>query len=344
MSPTAILILPFYYIALNKNKRMNKNLQNKVYGYLITRLRAFEYKGSWLKLPTCPFCGGEEKLGINLVTNYVHCFKCEHRSGVIDFIQKVEGIHQKKEVYRFLGDFTSYEYTPPPMELLEELPVILPKGYVNIRRGETGVGKLARKYLLSRGFSLEYLGKRGIGYVQNPEEGLYGFIIIPFYKDKKLVYFQTRRFLGDGPKYKNPAVEDFGIGKQTLIYNIDSLNKRFKQVSLFEGAFNALTLGEETVAIQGKVLSLWQRSRILTSKVSLINICLDFDALEYAFRIAMELVPYKAVRVVVFPDGEDANDLGKEKTLKLIEETEIIKTYKDLKRYESKLYREIKNN
>jgi len=323
---------------------MNKNLANKVYGYLVQRRRAFEYKGDWMKLPVCPFCGGEEKLGINLVTNYVHCFKCEYRGNSVQFIQEVEGINRRKDVYRFLGGFKDFEYTPPPRELLEELPVILPKGYVNIRRGETGIGRLARKYLYGRGFSLEYLGKRSVGYVQDPKEELYGFIIIPFYKDKQLVYYQTRRFLGDGPKYKNPAVEDFGIGKQTLIFNIDSLNKRFKEVSLFEGAFNALTVGDDTIAIQGKVLSFWQRSKILTSKVDVINICLDFDAIPQAFQLAMDLVPYKAVRVVIFPPEQDANDLGKERTLEIIRNTEIIKTYKQLKAYETRVYREIKNN
>jgi len=316
-----------------------------IYSYLVVKHKGYEYKNNWLRIPVCPFCGSEEKFGINIARDFAHCFRCEYKASVLGFVKDVEMLRDTGEALTLVKAFTQFDYSPLRVEPRQEIDVVLPEGYTNIRRGKKAIGTLARKYILGRNFSIEALGKKGIGYVARVEEELYGYIIIPFYKGRKPIYYQTRRFITGSPKYKNPTVDDLGIGKQQLIYNIDALSK-YKELDIYEGAFNALTMGASGTAIQGKVISNWQLTKYLKSKASILNVCLDQDAIKYSFAQAMKLVPYKKVRIVVFPEGQDANDLGKERTREIIESTPILSSTSGIiinmeRYYES---RKIRNN
>jgi len=139
----------------------------------------------------------------------------------------------------------------------------------------------------------------------------------------KMIYYHTRKFFGNGPKYNNPPTDEFGIGKGNLIYNIEALQVH-DRVLLFEGVFNAETIGDKAIATGGKHLSQWQKSHLIDSPVERIDICLDDDALEQAIDLALELVHYKKVKIVNFPKGKDANDIGKKKTLKLTHKSKYL--------------------
>ena len=145
-------------------------------------------------------------------------------------------------------------------------------------------------------------------------------MIIPFHENGKLVYFNARLFIGNGPKYNNPETSDTGLGKSFIIYNKDALSM-YRMVYLCEGALNAETMGERGIASGGKAVSRYQINEIIKSPVERIIILLDPDAKDKAIELALKLVNYKKVKVVFLPEGTDVNDIGKKKTLKLVYST-----------------------
>ena len=92
----------------------------------------------------------------------------------------------------------------------------------------------------------------------------------------------------------------------------------YKSVFICEGAINAQTMGERGIASGGKAISRYQVNEIIKSPVERVTILFDSDAKDKAIDLGLKLVQYKKVRVVLFKDSRDVNDLGKRETLKLI--------------------------
>ena len=117
-----------------------------------------------------------------------------------------------------------------------------------------------------------------------------------------------------------PTREAAGIGKSDVIYNIDAL-ALFKTIYLVESITNSLTLGDQGIAIGGKIMSEYQVSRVLESPVQRVVIALDPDAMRDAHLLAMKFISSKKVKVVQFPEGKDVNDLGKKIAMRYIKNT-----------------------
>lgn len=218
------------------------------------------------------------------------------------------------------------DYHEPPLVEYERKIINLPEGYRNLLEGDDFLGLLARTYIRKRGLDVRGLSRKGFGYCSSG--ALFGYLILPYYVGGELVYYSTRRLLSVGPKFNNPKIEDFGIGKSSLIYNIDALSF-YKTVYIVESVFNAETIGDNAVALAGKAISSWQISTLIKSPASNFIILLDPDAYLYAIQLAMQLYFYKRVKVVRLPDREDVNSWGKNNTLTRVYKTRY-QTYSDL--------------
>lgn len=289
-------------------------IKQKLYRYFTKRLGLFQYRRGWLK-GDCPMCG-DLKFGVNLSLNRTNCFKCGYHESPINVVMDVENlvdINQAKLLINELEGEKFYEEQLKPYELVEN--VVLPEGYKNIRRGNSYLAKSIRNFVIKRGFDINTVSRKGWGYCN--KGNYYGYLIMPFYENNKLIYFNARRVVAGSSKFNNPNIEDFGIGKSMLIYNIDALMV-YKRCFIFEGLMNAETIGDNAIAAGGKKLSEWQINKFIKSPVEKFVICLDGDAKKESFDLALKLAPYKKVKLVTFPEDKDANDLGRKKTLKLV--------------------------
>lgn len=294
---------------------LTTNVKKKIYQYLLQKLGMYDYRRGWLK-GDCPYCGSH-KFGVNLGMNRSNCFRCEARPSPLNLIMDVQGFTIIPEVLKYLNIFEGlnyYEEEVKPYKLKDESSVSLPPGYRNISRGDSQLARAARRYLSKRGFDIKKLSEAGWGYCV--EGDYWGYIIIPFYMGGRLVYFNARLFAGDGPKYNNPNIEDFGLGKSMLIYNLDSLGM-YKTVYIVESAMNARTIGDNAIATGGKAVSGWQRNVIIKSPVEKVIIGLDDDAIEDAVKLALKFHEHKKVKIMQFPQGKDINDLGRKKSLRI---------------------------
>lgn len=304
----------------------NKQYKDKVYAYFLNRLRMFPYRRGWLK-GDCPFCGKAHKFGVNLNNNRVNCFICGDHGSPIDTIMSIEKLDSYKELKVFLKVFEGIEFFERPKEKkVVTTQIELPKEYINIRLGTSRFGEMARNYLTGRGFDIDELSLKGYGYCR---EGRYqGYIIIPFFVGGQLVYFNTRKFFGNGPKYDNPTIEEAGVGKSIIVYNLDALYL-YDTVYIMEGVLNAETMGDQGIATGGKAVSPKQLSMIIKSPVKNIILLLDPDAVKEAIEVGLELVNYKRLKLVYWEGKDDVNDLGKEETLRKVDKFDWV-TYMDL--------------
>lgn len=308
--------------------KITNQFKSRLRTYFIKRLGGYDYRHGWMRIPTCPYCGREHKLGVNLSMYRTNCFRCNAHPSPAQLIMDIEGFTEYHELINFLnnGQFDELQFKEEKIELAESKPVYLPEGFRNISLGDSQLAKSIRGYIKKRGFNLEKFSRCGIGY--GTMGTTYGYLIIPFYYRGQLRYYNARNVIGKGPRYNNPDKDITGLGKQFIIFNHDAL-EMYRSVFICEGALNALTLGDRAIATMGKVVSAFQVNELLKSQCERFIILLDPDAKEYAINLALKLVAYKKVKVVFLPDGKDVNDLGRSQTLKLVYATRY-QSYQEL--------------
>lgn len=296
---------------------LNENTKAKLYEYFTQKWNMWEYTRGWLK-GDCPICGKVKKFGVQIDDNRAHCFSCDQHYTLLGYIFEVENLREFNDVYKILNQYNgikTYNGTVSRVETpIGQKLLTLPTEYRLVGLYESRTAKLVERNLKKRGFNINKLMRSGLGYCASGKYG--GRIIIPYYENGNLVYFNARKFINMGEKFKNPTKDDCGVGKSEVIYNIDALSL-YKRVFLFESTMNCLTIGNNTIGTGGKSLSSWQKNRLLESSVKDFIIGLDRDALKQAYKLAMELVHHKRVKVLVFPEGKDANDIGRKATIKI---------------------------
>jgi len=292
----------------------NQETKGKLYAYFTKRLGLRPYTRGWLK-GDCPDCSRIDKFGVNISMNRTNCFVCGYHPIPIDLVIELEGLEVRAEAMKFLKIYEGAEYLEPVVKRIERVDLSFPEGFKNLRLGDSFLAKQARKYVEGRGFDPIEKAYQGWGY--GTKGDYLGYIIIPFYMGGTLIYYNARKFMGTGPKYINPTIEEFGIGKSLLLYNIDAL-AIYSHIYMVEGVFNADTLGDNAIATGGKKISKYQISMMIKSKAIKYTLLLDPDAMEDSVKLAMSLSYHKKVRVVALPDDNDVNDLGKKKTLKIV--------------------------
>lgn len=310
----------------------NKITYNKLYSYFISRLGVRDYRKGWLK-GNCPECGRDDKFGINLYKDKTNCFVCGYHPRPIFLVMDLENVRTRSEVLEIIGTYKEREYLEPIIEKLEKVNLDLPDGYINIALGDNRYSDLARSYVEGRGFEVEDVAIKGWGYCRKGEH--FGYIIMPFYMGGKLVYYNARRFVGGGSKYKNPTTDESGLGKSMIIYNSDAL-AIYDEIYMAEGLINAETIGSQGIAMGGKSVSEYQLSMIKKSPIKSIVMLLDPDAISESVKLAMDLVWYKKIKLVYWEGKSDVNKLGKEKVMKYINKTDY-STYQSLLKFKNRL-------
>ena len=296
--------------------KFTSNFKGRLYKYFTTKMGMFPYRNGWVK-GTCPYCGRELKFGVNISQNRAHCFRCEAHPNLINLIMYIEHVDTYADVVKILEkeDYGGYIYKEDKVEISSTKPIYLPEGFYLLNQGNNYLAKAARNYVRKRGFDPDELSKSGWGY--GTKGKYFGYLIIPYTQHGKLVYFNARLFMGNGPRYNNPDTTESGIGKSFIIFNRDALYM-YRSIYLCEGAINAQTMGERGIASGGKAISRYQINEIIKSPVKHVIIIFDPDAKIQAVDLALQLVSFKKVKVIFLPEGKDCNDLGREKVLQYV--------------------------
>lgn len=265
-------------------------------------------------------------LDINLKKGVYHCWKCGYSGKVLKLLKDYLGWVPEFEEY------ISVEELKNPLQEAEAKVIpkmaseILPKEFNTFNGNLTFVGQKAYKYILGR-MTAEDVSKYSVGYCGL---GKYKWrIIIPVTENGKVIYFVARTFMNEKPVYKNPTKEEYGIGSEEIVFNIDGARKQGQAV-VCEGVFDAIRVGGDGVALLGTNLSEIQEIKLI-NKISRIYIMLDADAKDKAVNISRKLLRYgKDVRLVIIPNGDPA-DWPKDSLRKFIEEAKPFSFSEELK-------------
>ena len=267
----------------------------------------------------CPFCTHHKnKLEINCITNAKsenpwHCWVCEAKGKTIRSLLKNMKAPSNKltELNMIIAPGKEYKQVSTTLEL--------PKEFISLtdiveNRITTIESKHAIKFLRKRGITPEDIIKYNIGFCN---DGPYkDRVIIPSYDENGIVNYFIARAYKDGPtKYKNPPADAKSAIGWELYINWDA------PVILVEGMFDALTIKRNVIPLFGKIIHEKLMKKLVRSSVNRIYIALDPDAIKNAFKYCEELMSYGKEVYLVELDGKDANEIGFERFLNIIEET-----------------------
>lgn len=173
------------------------------------------------------------------------------------------------------------------------------------------------KYLVERGFDVDYLKKK-FGIQGGGIAGKWSFrIILPIFYEGKLVSWTGRSILprsyideNEIPRYKNLSVEESVVNPKDIFFNLDNSNKR--EVILVEGPFDVLKMGDDCICSLGTSVTNNQKL-LLLNKYRKIYIAFDNEvsAQKKAHKLGEELSSVGLdVEVVNICEDYNKNDPG----------------------------------
>jgi DNA primase len=268
----------------------------------------------------CPFCNHHKnKLEINCITNAKsenpwHCWVCEAKGKTIRSLLKNMKAPSNKlvELNMIIAPGKEYKQISTMLEL--------PKEFISLtdiveNRITTIEAKHAIKFLRNRGITAEDIIKYNIGFCN---DGPYkDRVIIPSYDENGIVNYFIARAYKEGPqKYKNPPTDAKSAIGWELYINWDA------PIILVEGMFDALTIKRNVIPLFGKIIHEKLMKKLVASSVNRIYIALDPDAIKNALKYCEQLMAYGKEIYLVELDGKDANEIGFERFLNIIENTQ----------------------
>jgi len=201
----------------------------------------------------------------------------------------------------------------------------LPKEFLSLTyKHPSPVYKNAMYYLSKREITYEDILKYNIGYC---DQGLYtNRIIIPSYdEDGQLNFFVGRDIFESKMKYRNSPTPKDVVGFELFI-NWD------EPIVLCEGPFDAIAIKRNAIPLFGKTILSNLRRKIIEKKVKQVYISLDRDAILDSIKMVEDFMKNDIDVYFVNLPEKDPSDLGFEKVIPLLKETEKMK-FSDLMRY-----------
>jgi DNA primase len=277
----------------------------------------------------CPIHQGDgaDSFHANAEKNAFHCFSCQAKGNVLDFVAAMEKCSVRDAALKIqswfqivaTGESSAAPQKPatgsqPPREEAGE------RGEPNKPLGFRLKGiDHNHPYLAQRGIDPETAEYFGVGFFSG-KGSMSGRIVIPIENEVgELVAYAGRSIDGSEPKYKLPA----GFKKSQVLYNLArALEETDGTVVLVEGFFDCMKVVQAEhvcVALMGCSLSAEQEARLVADFRQVV-VMLDGD--EAGRRAVTEIAGRLAhsvwVRVVDVPDGKQPDQLQAEEVQELL--------------------------
>jgi len=281
----------------------------------------------------CPFCG-EAKFhcGINPSKGLFHCWKCGEKGNLVKIVAKIKNVSfiESKEIIRPTSELR--QVLEERSKIIEEPIVIqnkdfkLPLHTYRFRKDKTDLWQETAFLFLRQKYGLTWndVEQADLRYC------VYGkwknSIIIPVYKDKKLINFLGRCWDKNSKvRYNICPNEKAVLNIHKTLYNIDSIKIGQDLLVLVEGVFDCLKVGLNiAVASFGTEVSQEQRNLLIGLKPKKLIILADNDlnnpnTIKKAQKLCDYLSPFSIIKCIKVPfKGKDPADLDKEELANLL--------------------------
>ncbi|MCF6242507.1 MAG: CHC2 zinc finger domain-containing protein, partial [Bacteroidales bacterium] len=270
-------------------------------------------------LEYCPFCqsgnhgkGSTSAFSVHPGKNIFHCFSCEKKGGVIEFVRQYKGLENGEAIKYLANNFGNI-----PAYVLEKKPKTdLEKKIFAINNNNK---TKAEKYLNDRGINTNKLPANSFSYDRYTDA-------VVFIDDKRQLI--NKRFIAPEQGQPKAIFEKGSIIKNALYTRLYDDNK--ETVYIVEGVINSLSLtGYSSIAIftsSNSADDVGIFAKFLQNK----NVVLAFDndeagkkCSEYYQEFIINQINVKSLSVLLLPEHKDINDLLKEKKLsKFLKDTD----------------------
>jgi hypothetical protein len=266
----------------------------------------------------CPFSNHRKpKLAINLSTQRWQSWIDTNSKG-----RSIFGLFKKMQVApHYFNELSTIVKLPKNIQPTDEeqKKIHLPFEFKSLQHNveKTRSSRSAFAYLKRRNILTYDIERYNIGYCESGE--YINRIIIPSYDvDNNLNYFLARDFTNTAYlRYKNPPVS-----KDVVVFEnqID-----FSEPLIFcEGVFDAMTIRRNAIALLGKNVPNKLKMKLIEHGVSEVSIVLDNDAYKNALTISETLMNNNIRVRLVRMENEDAADIGFNKIIHKIRNTELL--------------------
>ena len=283
----------------------------------------------------CLFCGeGRFHLSLSLNKEVYSCWICGEKGNYEKLISKLLNISyiEAKELINPQNDLKKVlEERKNKMEIIEEKPnknnkLDLPPYTNPFVKDSSNIWQIvAHRFLVNKyNLSWEQILEAKLHYCYF---GKYkNSIIIPIYKDEKLVNFIGRVWVKNSKKrYINCSNEESLVNTKDLLYNIDNIKTGSELLIIVEGAMDAIKTGlDRTVATLGSEISQEQINLLVELKPKKIIVLADNDpgnpnTVKKAQKICDYLSPFMNTKMIEIPYmGKDPADLTKNELANLL--------------------------
>lgn len=284
------------------------DVQGYVDDRLGVRLRSSGENGEEL-VCDCPWCGGSQKLYVNLRSGLWVCYRCGEAGGITRLVSVVDGVSMReaKEYVATGGghatastvDDLRAKASPAVTAPAGPAPTGLPEEFVPCWDRATRTWSLPWYVTHKRGIKARTAAAYGLGYCL---EGRYrGRLILPAHVYGEVATYQGRAMEPDQePRYLGPK----GSGKGATVYGLDEAVGT-DHVVVVEGPTDVLGMAQKgyaAVALMGKAESPAQAVLLRRAGFSRATILLDSDAPgEDTLRVAALLGEILDARVARLP-------------------------------------------
>jgi len=217
-----------------------------------------------------------------------HCFRCEYKGWGLEKLGLTS-----KDAYSIKDLLAQKTFK----ESLLGTPLKFPDHF-ETDFSKYSSGKACLNYLTKvRKIPYEKIIEYKIGYC--PEGKYKDCVVLPVFDNKDLVYYVARYIYNK--RYLNPSVPN-----RAIVFNL----KRQSTIIITEGIFDAINVGDNGVALLGKVLKKEQATLIKKAGPKLVYIMLDLDAKNFALNIAEVLKDYiPEIKLVSTGNKKDAGSM-----------------------------------
>lgn len=286
----------------------------------------------------CPWCDDPSyHLTIHRSKGFLNCWRCsfedyklKNRKGWAPnfkaLIKEIEQCSWKEAKARWeeIGGEGAQD-SPVAIEGLAEFCSLPDEARLFSNPGPyTGIRDFAYNYLKNRGFTRYHIEKYNIHFCP---EGYYGDrIIIPIYKNNKLVNWLGRRYNPNIKfRYRNCNIKKCVVRLNEMLYGEEEWCGNVLRI--VEGALDRIRLEETAVGINRSKISFIQKRIIcrLGAKADYSSLILDPEAYANAYEIAEELSALLTrLKIVRLPKGTDPAALTVEQITDIERKTPFI--------------------
>lgn len=247
-------------------------------------------------------------LGVSFKLKAFNCFRC----GFKGHLNKLTKLLFNITLDSVVTD--SNKLNIKTIKQIEKKPVLLPEDFIALSKNLNSYYNKYHEYLFNRRVSLMQIDFYNLGISLSKYKG---YIYIPIYDINGNQVYWTTRSINKNAELKSilPKVQDGYYIKSDCLFNIHNA-VNYDDIYITEGAFDAISIGRNGIAIMGKYLSDNQLKILSQCQFKRYTIALDNDAKKEMYDIADKLRLYSEnVYITKYPDDRDINKLWQDDEL-----------------------------